>query len=151
MVEQIPTKKKTRWYVDGLHFECQQCGRCCCGPDEGYIWVTKPEIKFIADFLKETVEQLHQKYLKRQRLRTTIIECPVTKDCIFLREIASQKRCSIYPVRPNQCRTWPFWSNNLANPNAWNGAAQKCLGVNRGKHCSYEEIEKIRKTKKWWT
>jgi len=146
----MPTKKKTPWYIAGLHFECMQCGRCCSGPDEGYIWVTSPEIKLIADFLKIKPRQLRQKYLKRVGLRATIIEQPGTKDCIFLQESDGQKRCTIYPVRPGQCRMWPFWPNNLKSPAAWNKVAQKCSGINRGSFHSFEKIEKIRKKKKWW-
>jgi Fe-S-cluster containining protein len=146
------TKKlsKTPWYMGGLHFECQQCGRCCSGPASGYIWVTKPEIELIADFLKIEPEQLRQKYLRRVGFRTTIVEQVGTKDCIFLRKIDGQKRCTIYPVRPNQCRTWPFWPDNLANTDAWNKAAQRCSGINRGRFFSFEEIEKIKKSKEWW-
>ncbi len=157
----MPEKNKTLWYAGGLHFECQQCGRCCSGPNQGYIWVTRPEIKFIADFLKIELGQLRQRYLRRVGLRTTIIEQPVTKDCIFLRRIDGQpaatqphrgeKRCMIYPVRPSQCRAWPFWPDNLANTDAWNRATQKCGGINRGRLYSFEEIEKIKKSKKWWT
>lgn len=143
-------KKKTPWYVAGLHFECQKCGGCCSGPGEGYIWVTRPEIELIADFLKIPVGQLRQKYLKRVGLRTTIIEQSATKDCIFLRKIKGQKKCIIYPVRPGQCRTWPFWSENLANPSAWNKTAHKCPGINRGKLHSFEKIQKIKANKKWW-
>ena len=167
------------WYAGGLHFECLWCGRCCSGPAEGYIWVTSPEVKLIADFLQIEPEQLRQKYLKRIGLRTTIIEQAGTKDCIFLNtplSLRGAKRrsnppladchglfqrprndihassieyrvCMIYPVRPTQCRIWPFWSENLASTNTWNKAAQKCPGVNRGRHYSFEEIEKIRKKK----
>jgi Fe-S-cluster containining protein len=146
----MATKKTKPWYVAGLHFECMQCGRCCSGPSEGYIWVTSPEIELIADFLKMPVEEVRQKYLRRRGLRRTIIEQPATKDCIFLQEANGQKKCMIYPVRPSQCRIWPFWPENLANPNAWNKAAQRCSGINRGRYYSFEEIEKIRKNKKWW-
>ena len=142
--------KKTPWYVSGLHFECQQCGRCCSGPSEGYIWVAKPEIKLIADFLKIKPEQLRQKYLRRVGLRTTVIEQAGTKDCVFLRKNNDQKKCMIYPVRPSQCRIWPFWPDNLANADAWNKAAQRCSGINRGRFYSFEEIKKIKKNKKWW-
>ena len=83
-------------------------------------------------------------------MRTSIIENPVTKDCIFLQKNGGKKICRIYPVRPNQCRRWPFWSENLASANKWNEAAQKCNGINKGKLYSFEEIEKIRKSKKWW-
>jgi hypothetical protein len=127
-----------------------QCGRCCSGPGEGYIWVTRPEIERIADFLKTTVGQLRQKYLRRVGLRTTIIEHGVTRDCIFLQNTGGERKCAIYPVRPGQCRGWPFWPTNLTNPEAWNHAAQKCPGINRGRHYSCEEIEKIKKKKTWW-
>jgi Fe-S-cluster containining protein len=154
----VADKNKNTWYAGGLHFECQQCGACCSGPNQGYIWVTRPEIKLIADFLKIEPEELSQRYLRRVGLRSTIIEQPVTKDCIFLQRIDSQKirqgmayaTCMIYSVRPNQCRAWPFWPENLANADLWNRAAQKCSGINRGRFYSFEEIEKIKKSKKWW-
>jgi len=141
--------KKNPWYIAGLYFECQQCSRCCSGPEEGVIWVTIREIELIADFLKETVGQVRQKYLKRAGLRTTIIEQPVSKDCIFLQKIDGRKKCVIYPVRPNQCRTWPFWSSNLTDPDSWNDVAKKCDGINRGKLYGFEKIEKIRTQKEW--
>jgi len=141
------TKKlnKTPWYIAGLHFECMQCGRCCAGPTEGYIWVTKPEIELIANYLKMTTGEVRRKFLRRVRLRTTIIEHRVTKDCIFLQESGGQRKCMIYPVRPGQCRMWPFWPSKLANAAAWNETAQKCPGINRGRLYSYEEIEEIKK------
>jgi len=142
--------KKTPWYIAGLHFECAECGGCCSGPGEGYIWVRKPEIQLIADFLKITVENFRKEYLKRVGLRTTIIEHSYTKDCIFLRKIDGQKKCVIYSVRPGQCRSWPFWSDNLSSPGAWNETAQKCPGINRGRLYSYEEIQEIKRNKKWW-
>ena len=138
------------WYDGGLHFECAQCGGCCSGPGEGYIWVTRPEIEIIAGFLKIPPGELRRKFLKRVGLRTTIIEQAGTNDCIFLRAVNGQKRCMIYPVRPSQCRSWPFWLSNLTNPGAWNKAGRKCAGINRGRLYTFEEIEKIRKKKKWW-
>ncbi len=142
--------KKEKWYAAGLHFECQQCGVCCSGPNQGYIWVTRPEIKLIVDFLKIEPEQLRQNYIRRVGFRTTIIEQPATRDCIFLRRIDGQKRCVIYPVRPSQCRQWPFWPENLDSADDWNRAAQKCSGINRGRLYSFDEIEKIKRSKKWW-
>jgi len=139
-----------RWYVAGLHFECQECGGCCSGPGEGYIWVTRPEIEIIADFLKMTVGQLRQEYLRRVGLRTTIIEHQTTKDCIFLQDIAGQRKCVIYDVRPSQCRSWPFWPSNLGNCGDWNKAADLCAGINRGRCYSVEQVQKTRKEKKWW-
>ncbi len=104
----------------------------------------------IAEFLKLTVRQVRREYLKRVGLRTTIIEHQATKDCIFLQNSAGRRDCKVYHVRPNQCRTWPFWPENLANPGAWNKAARKCPGINRGRLYSFEEIEQIKRSKDWW-
>jgi hypothetical protein len=146
----VSEKNKIQWYVGGLHFECVQCGNCCAGPASGYIWVTRPEIEIIAEFLKISAGQLRRDYLKRIGLRTTIIEQPSTRDCIFLRKMEGQKKCIIYPVRPKQCRSWPFWPSNLSSPDAWNIAAQKCPGINRGRLYQLEEINRIKREEKWW-
>ncbi len=142
--------KKTKWYAAGLCFECRQCGGCCSGPGEGYIWVTRHEIELIADFLKMPVNELRRRYLRRVGLRTSIIEHRQTRDCIFLHKSEGGKNCMIYEVRPSQCRNWPFWPENLKNPNTWNEAAEKCPGINRGKCRTLEEIERIKKNRQWW-
>ncbi len=139
------------WYIGGLHFECVQCGRCCSGPGEGYIWITKPEIERLVKHLNMTVDDLRKAYLVRIGNRTSIIEEPHTNDCIFLTRTGDKRGCAIYPVRPNQCRTWPFWSHNLARPDDWNMTGTRCPGINRGKFYTFEEIEKLLKQKKWWS
>ena len=142
-------QKKYPWYVGGLHFDCTGCGACCAGPDEGYIWITSAEIKMLAKHLGMTVEQVRAEYLARYGNRSSIIEEPESKDCMFLSP-GCNRGCSIYPVRPNQCRTWPFWNSNLNTPYDWNLAGVKCPGINRGDLYTFEEIEVIRKQKKWW-
>lgn len=139
-----------KWYVAGLHFQCTQCGGCCSGPDEGFIWLTKHEMKLIADFLKMDVSDFKKEYLERFGARYSIIEHPKTKDCIFLEMKDGQKKCKIYNVRPNQCRTWPFWTSNLKSIDTWNSAAQTCPGINKDKEYSIDDIEKLRTQKKWW-
>ncbi len=143
-------KSNSPWYVAGLHFECMQCGRCCAGPTEGYIWVARSEIELIANHLKMTTGEVRRNFLRRVGLRMSIVENHITKDCIFLKVDGNLRKCMIYPVRPTQCRSWPFWSNNLENSDAWSRAAKKCPGVNRGRLYSFEEIEKIKEEKKWW-
>ena len=138
------------WYIAGLHFECQACGACCSGPDEGYIWLCKKEMQIIADYLQISVSQLKKRYLKRVGFRMSIQETQEKKDCIFLKISNGRKLCGIYPVRPAQCRNWPFWESNLSSPEAWNQAAQRCPGINRGKLYSFDKIEKLRNRKKWW-
>jgi len=138
---------KNIWYIGGLHFACQECGRCCSGPDEGVIWISKPEIEKLAEHLKISVPELRKKYLRRIGFRVSIKENQQTKDCIFLTRSNGFVGCAIYNVRPMQCRTWPFWSSNLNSPDDWNTAAMKCPGINKGRLYTFEEIEKLRKQK----
>jgi len=146
------TTNKTRqpWYVCGLHFECLGCGNCCAGPGEGYIWITKPEIARLAAFLGLTTDELRRKYLASVGPRTTIVEHQRTKDCIFLTDTPEGRGCAVYRVRPNQCRTWPFWSANLQTADDWNMAGIRCPGINRGRFYSFDETETIRRQTQWW-
>jgi Fe-S-cluster containining protein len=141
---------KTHWYSAGLHFECLQCGRCCAGPEQGYIWLSRPEIRLIADLLKMPVKELKQKFLRRVGLRMTIVEDPHTRDCVFLQQTKQGSGCAIYDVRPAQCRSWPFWESNLASPDTWNSTARACPGINRGQLHSPEQIRDKKKNRKWW-
>lgn len=57
-------------------------------------------------------------------------------DCILYKE----GRCTIYPVRPTQCRTYPFWPENVRSEAAWKRTAAECPGIGQGKTYSREEI-----------
>ena len=140
-------KNKNPWYIAGLHFECAGCGKCCSGPEEGHVWLTKPEIELLAKHLNMSVEDTRKKYCRRIGNRTSLVEHVKSLDCIFLQDGG----CPVYDVRPNQCRTWPFWNSNLSHPDYWNMAATTCPGVNRGRLYTFEEIEKLRNQKKLWS
>ena len=45
--------------------------------------------------------------------------------CPFL----SGGRCSVHPVRPEQCRTYPFWPETLASPGSWQVESRHCEGI----------------------
>jgi len=141
------------WYAGGLHFECLGCGNCCAGPEEGYVWICRREIELLAAYLHVHPDAVRQRYVRRHGLRTSLREEPQTKDCVFLTANGEGggRGCAIYAVRPNQCRTWPFWSSNLASADHWNLAAQTCPGINRGRWYSFEEIEALRTQKRWWS
>ncbi len=141
---------KDFWYSAGLRFACSQCGKCCAGPEQGYIWISRPEIRLIADFLKMSAKEAKQKFMRPVGFRFTIIEAPQTRDCVFLQETKQGRRCIIYEVRPAQCRNWPFWEWNLESPDTWAAAARKCPGVNRGRLYTLQEIRDKVKNKKWW-
>jgi Fe-S-cluster containining protein len=143
-------KVKNYWYSCGLHFKCAGCGNCCAGPEQGDIWITVPEIELLAKHLGMPEVEVRKRFIKRIGFRASIIEDKRTNDCIFLQKKPDGGRgCAIYIVRPNQCRTWPFWSYNLNTPDDWNEAAQKCPGINRGPLFTFEQIEQLRTQKKW--
>ena len=89
---------------------CEACGGHCCTGETGYIWTKYTEIEKMAEFVNLGVEDFATVYLRKVKHRYSLIEKKVAADnfaCIFFDE--SKKRCSIYPVRPLQCRTFPFW------------------------------------------
>jgi len=135
-------KTKTKWYKDGLRFECTQCGNCCSGPP-GYVWVTPEEIEAIAAYLDRPDGTLDKTHLRRVGFRRSLTERP-GGDCVFLDRRDGKAFCSIYPVRPQQCRTWPFWDSNLASPQSWEDATRTCPGMNHGRHYEFVAIEEVR-------
>jgi Fe-S-cluster containining protein len=130
-------RKDIPWYAAGLAFECLECGRCCAGPEEGYIWVNDEEVAAAAKFLRLSEKAFRARYVRRVGRRQTLIENKKTRDCVFLKD----GKCQIYSVRPTQCRTWPFWPMNLGSPDDWSWAAERCGGMNRGKVFTIEEIQ----------
>jgi Fe-S-cluster containining protein len=58
-------------------------------------------------------------------------------DCVFWDRKAG---CTVYPVRPRQCRTWPFWESNVATPQTWERTCNICPGSGKGELISAEEI-----------
>ena len=134
--------RKSPWYVAGLAFECVGCGRCCAGPQEGYVWVTGEEISAIAGHLGLSEQQMRRRYVRKVGRRFSLIEREGSNDCVFLGHEADGSRgCRIYPVRPLQCRTWPFWPSNLRDADSWSDAASRCPGINRGPLHDVAEIE----------
>jgi len=84
------------------------CGRCCIG-ESGNIWINKEEISKIAGFLDLSAEDFIKYYLKKVHYRYSLKELKINGSfqCVFFDD--KNKNCSIYKVRPTQCRTFPFW------------------------------------------
>lgn len=111
------------WYADGLRFECTGCGRCCTGGD-GYVWISVDEILAMAAHLGLEPNEFGRRYLRRFEQRYALVDGP-GGDCVFL----AGKACSVYEVRPAQCRAFPWWPANLKSPQAWTKAATACEGI----------------------
>ncbi len=123
------------WFADGLRFACTQCGKCCTGRP-GFVWVSDVEIAAIAEFRGEPLEQVHGLYTRREGSRRSLKE-KANDECIFY---DAKVGCTIYSVRPAQCRTWPFWESTTESPERWAETAAECPGCNRGDLISIDEI-----------
>lgn len=122
------------WYAEGLAFECTGCGNCCSG-SPGYVWVNEQEVEAIAEYLKIPIDKFRKTYLRQKEGRFALVELKYKNyDCIFLKD----NKCSIYPVRPVQCRTYPWWIANLSSKEAWENAAKTCEGM----HCKSPIVPK---------
>jgi Fe-S-cluster containining protein len=111
------------WYKNGLKFTCTGCG-ACCAKEPGYVWLSSLEIEQMAKHLNLSQEEFLKRYTRKVFGRVSLLEKP-NYDCIFLKN----NRCEIYTVRPRQCRTFPWWPDNLDSPQAWKETALRCEGI----------------------
>ena len=139
------------WYADGLSFTCTQCGNCCTGP-AGFVEISPVEIGRLAEFLKLSQDDVMARYCRPLGSKVSLKEKRGRGgwDCIFLEERDGKRICTVYPVRPLQCRTWPFWDGVLSSKLAWDAAAKNCPGMNSGSRAfSREQVEALRDAKDW--
>jgi Fe-S-cluster containining protein len=145
------------WFADGLKFTCAQCGNCCTGAP-GYVWINDEEIGWLAAFLQLSREQTIERFCRRIGSRISLKEHRTPQeqyDCIFLKEVKGRggqvkKVCSVYEVRPLQCRTWPFWDGLLSSKKNWDEAGKRCHGINHGsRKFTRKQIESLRDASDW--
>ncbi|MBN1256872.1 MAG: YkgJ family cysteine cluster protein, partial [Planctomycetes bacterium] len=59
-------------------------------------------------------------------------------DCVLLHP--EGRYCLAYEDRPLQCRTWPWWRENLVSPEIWDYCRGDCPGISKGKSHKVEHI-----------
>ena len=150
------------WYAEGLEFTCTQCGNCCTGAP-GYVWISDEEIDRLATHLKMKRDRVIDEYCRKIGGKISLKERRSPQglyDCVFLKETrvgggknkppTVKRTCTVYPVRPLQCRTWPFWDGNLASKENWKSASKRCHGMDRGpREFSLEQIEALKNAEDW--
>ncbi len=64
--------------------------------------------------------------------------------CIFLKD----NLCVVHEVKPTQCRTWPFWEENLESKATWQSeVVDFCPGASEGNSIDDELIlRQVRET-----
>lgn len=137
MADDNDYKNRAYFFDAGLRFGCVKCGGCCQG-EPGVVRVSKAELGLIAQKLGLPTERLFETgFVDAFETAYRLNEEPANGRCVFFKEGAG---CSIYEVRPQQCRTWPFWLGNLRSMERWRAAARNCPGIGRGRLFTKEEI-----------
>ena len=78
--------------------------------DCGSVWITTAEVLKLANHLGLSFTQTVHTYLHKDKHRFCINDTTsaLGTHCAFFDPTI--KQCSIYEVRPEQCITFPFWS-----------------------------------------
>lgn len=127
-----------RFYEKGIRFECRGDGKCCVTRGAyGYVYLSFNDRRRMAAHFGISLEAFTARYAKKEdglyHLRYR------ERDCPFL----EKNHCTVYDARPWQCRTWPFWPENM-HAEVWEKEiASYCPGIGRGRLYTAEEIEQI--------
>ena len=138
------------WFAaDGLQFTCSQCGNCCSG-EPGFVHFTSAEGERMAARLGLDVATFYERHTREQDGAILLREKPSPSreglDCALLERDANGKGvCTVYADRPTQCKTWPFWPENLASRSQWEQAKSStpCAGMDNGQLHDAVEIRAI--------
>lgn len=118
---------KPPWWMSGVHFSCQSgCGKCCNQPN-GIVYLSIADAERISQHSGLSVEDwLERDARKTYDGRFVLKSREEDGICIHLNE---NQQCSIYQVRPQQCKAFPWWGENLVSDRAWNEVKQQCPGI----------------------
>lgn len=121
------------FFADGVRFACRQCGACCTG-EPGAVRICEEEIIALAEGMGEEPNELKRSSLLQDGGEWRIREKP-NGSCLFY-----DGGCTIYPFRPRQCRTWPFWVKTMRSEESWATACNACPGIGQGPLFSFGQI-----------
>lgn len=108
-------------------FSCTGCGDCCRGRGDYYVAVTPAEQQRIRRYLALSPAWFARRYIDRDDDGDSL-RWEASGRCVFL---SADDQCRIYPVRPRQCRTYPFWPEIVVSARAWNDESRHCEGMKR--------------------
>jgi len=112
--------------MGGLRFACRPgCTNCCRVP--GFVYITERDLRRIASFLHISAGDFEARYVYRTRHRLRLRK-PRRSQCYFL----AADGCRIHPVKPTQCRLFPFWPELVEDRDVWRETAALCPGIGTG-------------------
>ena len=116
-----------------MRFSCQPgCTRCCT--QDGWVYLSVEDVPRLAAFLGMSAGEFQDQYLYSTkytlRLRRHQGKCP------FL----GVEGCSVHPVKPTQCRFFPFWPELIEDKKELEAAARWCPGIGKGDLVSVQSL-----------
>jgi Fe-S-cluster containining protein len=128
--------KAKKWWSEGIRFQCQGSGKCCVSRGEyGFVYVTIEDRRNLAKHFELSTQQFTKRFCEKDAGIWKLKD--FTASCVFLKN----NQCAVYEARPMQCRTWPFWPENMS-AKAWSKEVKAfCPGVGKGKVWTAEEIQ----------
>ena len=126
------------FFKKGINFKCQGSSNCCVSRGSyGFVYLSSKDIKRIAKYFKLSINLFKKKYCIKTNGYIHLKEINQNGNCQFL----ENKKCSIYSARPTQCRTWPFWTENM-NFKKWNKEIINfCPGIGKGSKINFSKIK----------
>ena len=111
-----------------MRFACQTgCTKCCTR--RGSVYLTESDLRRAAEYLGMTAEAFEAQYVVRFRRVLRLRKPPRGENnCRFL----TSEGCSIHPVKPTQCRTYPFWPSLISSKAIWTIEGTFCPGIGAG-------------------
>jgi len=134
------------FYAEGLKFSCTRCSSCC-RHESGYVYLSENDLSRLANEFGMDYTAFVNTWCRwipftQGRERLSLKE-KSNFDCIFWNSSEGGNGCTVYHVRPLQCRTFPFWDYILCSPQAWKNAGKGCAGIDRGELHGREKIERL--------
>ena len=115
------------WWMDGVPFSCQEnCGKCCDEPG-GIVYLSpKDALALSSRHGMDIFDWLHRDCRQTLDGRWVLKSDSYTDICIYLDDA---KKCTVYDSRPSQCRSFPFWAENVRSQKSWNQTVNSCPGL----------------------
>ena len=99
--------------------------------------MTKEDFNKISIYLKINSDQLLNDFcrsIEKNGKSIVSLKEKINFDCIFW-----SNGCLIYPARPIQCITYPFWPSIIDSEERWNSEAEYCKGINKKGNLSLKQ------------
>lgn len=111
--------------------------------EPGFVYISDTELSKIASHLGEKIQDLIARLKLQREDHRWMIDANDGNGCPLL---DANKSCSVHPVKPKQCATFPFWPELLDDAAEWDAAKRYCPGIDatQGKIYTRGEILAIR-------